>query len=325
MLKNLLLFFTLVLLAVVSFKYIDLKNSTSVDASKIASSNGRIEASQVDIASKISGRLLEVYVSEGDFVEKNQAIAKLDAKELEAKYRVALSMIDQAKESKNYQLALLDQRQSELDLASKNFERAKTLYKNAGISQLTYQQDETAYNSSKASLEAVKASILSAEASIESAISEAEVIKTNLDESTLYTPTSGRVLHKLHKDGEMITSGERVAVVLDVLDTYMNIFLPTAEAGRVSYDTPVRIVLDAYPDVALPAKISFISPQAQFTPKQIETKDEREKLMFRLKASIDYDLLKKYVKDIRVGLSGVAYVKLDASEEWPQFLQNVAH
>lgn len=323
MIRNLLTIFAFILLIVLSFKYFELKNANLTNSEKFVYSNGRIEATQVDITPKITGKLLKVYVKEGDFVEKNQIIAKLDTKELEAKYQAALFAINQVKENKNYQIALLDQKNSELKLAKENYERSKKLYKTDSISQLQYHQDETTYNSTKAALQAIKAAVSAADASISSAIAEAEVIKTNLDESVLYSPVEGRVLYKLYQDGEMIFAGQKVAVVLDILDTYMNIFLPTSQAGVVGYDTQVRVVLDAYPNIALPAKVTYISPQAQFTPKQIETKDEREKLMFKVKASIDYDLLKTYIKDIRVGLPGVSYIKLDNSENWPEFLENV--
>src|SRR5690606_1529225 len=83
----------------------------------------------------------------------------------------------------------------------------------------------------------------------------------------------------------------------------------------------VRLVLDAAPDVVIPAKISFVASTAQFTPKTVETENERLKLMFRVKASIDPQLLKKYAQQVKTGLPGMAYVRLDDSREWPHELQ----
>jgi len=85
----------------------------------------------------------------------------------------------------------------------------------------------------------------------------------------------------------------------------------------------VRLVLDALPQYVVPAKASFVADVAQFTPKTVETASERQKLMFRIKAQIPPELLKKYIRDVKTGLPGVAYVKTDPDAEWPANLQNL--
>jgi HlyD family secretion protein len=97
----------------------------------------------------------------------------------------------------------------------------------------------------------------------------------------------------------------------------MTFFLPTAQAGRVALGSDVRIVLDAAPQYVIPAKVSFVADVAQFTPRSVETQEERQKLMFRIKAKISPDLLKKYIQQVKTGLPGMAYVKVDPSAEWP--------
>ena len=97
----------------------------------------------------------------------------------------------------------------------------------------------------------------------------------------------------------------------------MDIYLPTAEAGKVKIGADARIVLDARPDLAIPAKVAFIATQAQFTPKMVETKDERDKLMFRVRVKIDPERLRARGAAVRSGLPGVAYVKQDPAVAWP--------
>ena len=104
----------------------------------------------------------------------------------------------------------------------------------------------------------------------------------------------------------------------------MTIFLPTSEAGLVNVGSQSRIVLDALPNIAIPASVTFISPEAQFTPKEIETEDEREKLMFRVKVKIDPTLLEQHIEEIKTGLPGMAYIRLDNNKPWPETLKNVA-
>ena len=92
--------------------------------------------------------------------------------------------------------------------------------------------------------------------------------------------------------------------------------------GRIRrVGSEARIVLDAVPDYVVPAKVSFVAAEAQFTPKSVETRSEREKLMFRVRIRIDPQLLRDYRNQVKTGLPGEAYVRLDESIEWPDFLQ----
>lgn len=305
------------------YKYLDEQSSKDAILKDFAFGNGRIESTQIHIAAKVSGRLVEVYVNEGDIVKKGHLLAKLDTDEPEAKLRLAQAQIREAKEGKNHALALLEQRKSELSLSNENFLRAQTLYKKNAISLLNFQQEEASYRSAKAAIKAAEADIARMEASISSAAAQADAIKVIINDSSLYAPADGRILYKLAQNGEVVGSGQNVLILLDLLDTYMTIFLPTSQIGEIDYGTEARIVLDALPDIAIPAKVTFISPKAQFTPKQIETKDEREKLMFRVKVTIDYNLLKEHIEKVKTGLPGVAYIPLGQSAIWPQHLSNL--
>lgn len=303
-----------------SFNYYTNQNN---ELDNFAYGNGRIEATEVNVATKISGRVAEVLVKEGDIVEKDQVIAHLDIKELNAKLAMAHAQINQAKENKNYALSLVVQKQSELSLAQKEYARAQKLYASKSISLAVFQKNETTFNTAKAVLDSAKANVEALEASIQAAIAQAQTIEVNIQESTLLAPIKGRVLYKLVQAGEVISSGKSVVVLLDLLDTYMTIFLPTAKAGLVQHGSEARMVLDAYPNIAIPAYVTFISPQAQFTPKQIETQNEREKLMFKVKATIDFGLLKEHIEKVRTGLPGVTYIQLNKEKEWPENLTHL--
>ena len=289
----------------------------------IASGNGRIEATMVDIEAKLPGRLETITVEEGDMVKKGVLLATLDTKELDARYAQAKAQIRQAEQQRALALSLVEQRESERVLAQKNLERSKTLYINKNIPLVQLQQHETTLKVAEASLEAARAQVVSAEAAIDAAKAQAETIKANLDDSRLYAPINGRVLYRLREPGEIIGSGGKVLTLLDPTDVYMTIFLPTAQAGRIAVGSEARVVLDARPDVAIPAKVSFIAPQAQFTPKEIETQSEREKLMFRIKVRIDEALLRRYAERVKTGLPGVAYVRMDPQTPWPESLNRL--
>src|SRR5699024_7657076 len=146
-------------------------------------------------------------------------------------------------------------------------------------------------------------------------------IDADLDDATLKAPRAGRVQFRIAQPGEVLGAGGRVLNLVDVSDVYMTFFLPEAIAGRVAMGTEARIVLDAAPDLVIPAKVGFVSATAQFTPKTVETASEREKLMFRVRAHIDRDLLAQYLEQVKTGLPGVAWVKFDDDAQWPAELQ----
>jgi len=283
----------------------------------IVSGNGRIEAVEVDITTKFGGRLASVLVNEGDAVEINQALAQIDTKELDAQLRRAEAEVRRARQEKNSAVAVIAQRKSELSLSKKDLERSKGLYENDSISLEQLQRDETAVQTAKATLAAARAQLSNTEAAIEAAIANTELLKVQIEDSILKAPITGRVLYRLAEPGEVLPAGGKVLTVLDPLDVYMTIFLPTQQVARLAVGADARVVLDGIPDMFIPARVTFVAPRAQFTPKEVETRTEREKLMFRIKVKIQPDFLKKYVELSKTGVPGEAYVRIGADSEWP--------
>lgn len=289
----------------------------------IASGNGRIEAVEVDITTKFGGRLASVLVNEGDSVSLNQALAQIDTKELDAQLRRAEAEVQRARQEKNAAIAVIAQRKSELSLAKKDLGRSRGLYENDSISLEQLQRDETAVLTAKATLAAAQAQFFNTEAAIEAAIANTELLKVQIEDSVLKAPIAGRVLYRLAEPGEVLPAGGKVLTVLDTYDVYMTIFLPTQYAARLAIGADARIVLDSLTDTVIPARVSFVAPRAQFTPKEVETRSEREKLMFRVKVKIQPDFLKKYVELTKTGVPGEAYVRIDSNAEWPEHLSQV--
>jgi HlyD family secretion protein len=137
----------------------------------------------------------------------------------------------------------------------------------------------------------------------------------------LVAPRDGRVQYRLANLGEVLGAGGKVFTMLDTGSVYMDVFLPTADAGRAVVGSDARILLDALPDRPIPATVAFGDPQAQFTPKAVETKSERDKLMFRIRVRVDPELLRQHADKVRTGLPGIAYVRLDPKVGWPARLQ----
>jgi len=289
--------------------------------SGIVASNGRIEAIEVDITSKFGGRLATVLVNEGDNVNLKQSLAQMDTKELDAQLRRANAEVRRARQEKNVATAVIAQRKSELSLAKKDLERSKGLYENDSISLEQLQRDETSVQTAQATLAAAKAQRSNADAAIEAAIANTELLKVQLDDSVLKAPINGRVLYRLSEPGEVLPAGGKVLTILDPMDIYMTVFLPTKNAVKLAVGvSSARLILDGIPDTAIPATVTFVAPSAQFTPKEVETRTEREKLMFRVKIKLDADFLKNHIELAKTGVPGMAYIRLDSNIQWPDHL-----
>ena len=286
-----------------------------------AAGNGRIEATEVDVATKAPGRVEAVLAKEGDMVEAGQVLAQMDAAVLRAVLHEAEAGQRQAEDERNVSIAIAKQREAEHALAQKERDRALRLVKESAISQQQVDADVTKVQTTKAVYEAAKAQITSAEAAIELAAAKIAKVKVDIADTILKSPCGGRVEYKLVEPGEVIAAGGKVVTLLDITDVYMTFFLPTAQAGKVAIGADARIVLDALPGLPIPAKVSFVSPTAQFTPKEVETRTEREKLMFRVKVKVDPELLKHYAERVKTGLPGMGYVQIDATAAWPEALK----
>ena len=313
-----------------------------------ASGNGRIEATEVDVATKLAGRIASIAVDEGDFVQPGQLLAQMDTQVLDAQLAQARAQLKQAENGRitaQSQISLREsekltaeavvrQRQAELEAARKRHTRSATLVQRNALAQQQLDDDLARLQGAEAALAAARAQVSSAEAGIAAARSQAieadsaveaaqasvERLQADIDDSQLRAPRAGRVQYLVAQPGEVLGAGGKVLNLVDLSDVYMTFFLPERQAGRVALGSEVRLVIDAVPQYVIPAKVSYVASVAQFTPKTVETASEREKLMFRVKARIDPELLSKHLQHVKTGVPGMAYLRLDPEAEWPAHL-----
>lgn len=299
-----------------------LRNARTALPPGFAAGNGRIEANEIDIASKYAARVVEIAVEEGDLVRSGQVIARLDTRDIEAQLRSAEAQVQQAEQSRNQVTAEIRQRQSELALADKELQRSLVLLGKNFVSEQKVDQQRTVRRTAEAALAASESKLGGADAAIRVAQAEAERIRDLLQDGTLVAPRAGRILFRLAESGEMLAAGGKVATLLDLSDIYMTFFLPAEMAGRVAIGAEARLLLDAAPGMAVPAKVSFVSARAQFTPKQVETRSERERMTYRIKARVPQALVQQHLEQVKTGLTGMAYVRLESQAVWPDWLES---
>jgi len=311
--------------------------------------NGRVEAAEIDIAAKIPGRVGELYVKEGDYVRAGQPLLVMDMLSLQAQRDEALARLSQTRQAVATANAVVAVRQSdlaaaralevmrqtELDSAQRRLTRTKTLSKEGAASIQELDDDQARVKAAQASLNAAQAQARAAEAAVVAAqaeVSSAESmvqaaqasvkrIETEIADGHIAAPRDARVQFIVARPAEVVSAGAPILNLVDLNDAHMTFFLPETEAGRVKMGAPVRIVLDAFPDDPVPATVSYVSSTAQFTPKTVETANERQKMMFRVKAKIDQDYIQRNMQTLKTGLPGVAWVSLDGTDNWPDNLK----
>ncbi len=319
------------------------------DDGSFVKGNGRIEATELDVAAKAAGRVEDILVNEGDFVKVGEIVARMDMRAVEAQLAQALAEVANAKSARQTALAQVAQRKAdvamaeaqlvqsrtELEVARKTSARSQALLADRATSAQEVDDNvararnaEANVDVARAQIAAAKAAVAAAGAQVEqasAAIRAAEAVvarlRTEIDDGVLRAPRSGRVQYRVVQPGEVVAGGGKVVSLVDVGDVYMTFFLPEMAAGRVALGTEVRIVLDAAQHFVIPAKVSYVASVAQFTPKTVETQSERQKMVFRVKARIDPELLAKYPEYVKTGLPGMAHVRLRSDAPWPDALQ----
>jgi HlyD family secretion protein len=329
---------------------------TSVNSSDLpagfARANGRIEATDLDISALEAGRIEQILVDEGDYVTAGKVLVQMDVLQLNAQKRQAEAELASAKINVASAESTLKQAQAEYRAYEAKVEQAKALAEVASLrrarseelvlrnatSQQVLDDDrasdreahagvasaEAELAAAEATVNSARVGIINAEAAVVAAAAALESVQVSINDSTLEAPLDGRIQYRVAQIGEVVAAGGRILSLVDLSDVYMTVFLPTSEAGRVQIGSEVRLVMDAVPEIVIPARVSYIADVAQFTPKSIETADEREKLTFRVKAKVDRELLMKYIEYVKTGLPGMAYIQLDKNALWPESLKLVA-
>jgi HlyD family secretion protein len=288
----------------------------------IASGNGRIEAKLADVSAKEPLRVKEVLVEEGELVKPGQVLVRLDTVTLDAQLAEAKAQVLAANEKLAGAEAAITRVKSQIQLAQIEEERSRKMLAENATSQREYDVRRTTVETTTASLAETEAQLQTAKQEVQVALANQATIQTRIDDATLKSPVLGRVLYRLAEPGEVLGPGGKALTLVNLEDVYMEIFLPSAEAGAVKLGAEGRITVDYEPGRSAMGYVSFVSPEAQFTPKEVETKSEREKLMFRVKIQVPKSLVAHYIQHIKTGVRGVGYVKVKDDAVWPDWLQS---
>ena len=286
----------------------------------IVKTNGRLEFARIDIAVKNPGRIVELSVQEGERVTAGRVLARQDDAELKAQLTGARAQRAEALGAIARAQAELKAHQSSEALAKLEETQTNTLYQKKLVSDVELQRRQLTRSSETAAVAAAAAALAQAKTSLEEADADISRLEVQLGETVIKTPVAGRIEYKVIENGAVLPPGGRVATLLDPTDVYMTVFLGSNVAGKLRVGDEARIVLDGLEGQPIPARLSFISPEAQFTPKFVETASERDKLVYRIKLQIPAAVAAQYEGQLKAGATGNGYVRLQSNGLWPTLL-----
>jgi HlyD family secretion protein len=272
--------------------------------------SGTIEAVEVSVSAKTSGQVEKVLVEEGARVQTGDQLAVIDSDSLAIQLRQAEAGVDLARS----QLELLlkgarveDIRQTEeaakqaeanLFLAGEDLKRIRSLFEKESATAKMKQDAEARYQVAQAQYEAAEQALLkvrklsrpeevrAAQARLAQAEAGRDLLKKTIDDATIISPASGIVTHKAVEPGEFVGPGTPLLTIADLGNVRLNIYVTEVELGRVRLGQRAEIRIDSHPDRSLNGTVIFISPEAEFTPKNVQTREERVKLVYRVKIEV---------------------------------------
>lgn len=280
-------------------------------------SNGRLEVERIEIAAKYPGRVTELPINEGDLVKAGDLIARQDSTELLAQRGAVEAASQRASQAILRAQAETDVRKVQARIAQMELDHTSKLRQDALVSGAEVERREAQRDGERAGVMVATAAMGEATAARAEAQAQMRRLDVAINDMSLRAPVDGRIEYRVVEPGSVIPSGGRVATLLDTSNVHMTVFLPTSIAGRLQVGDEARLVLDAAPQFVVPAVVSFVAGEAQFTPKYVETAAERDKLVYRVKLKVPVDIAKRYAAYVKAGLTGYGYVRADKSVTWP--------
>lgn len=263
----------LIIIAVVSLVFIILKERNM--RNKPIKVSGNIEGDDVRISFRVNGQIIELLTDEGEVIKKGDLVARLNTDEL-------------SKERDNAEAAL-KAAQYDYELSKVDYERAENLLKAGAISVQQRDTAKTKFDADRSDVEQFKAQL--------------ELAETRLGFTDLASPLDGFVLVKSSLAGEVIQPGTPVFTAIDLHNIWVTAYINEKDLGKVKLNQEAYVITDTYPGKRYKGRVSFVSSEAEFTPKFIQTQEERVKLVYRIKVKVDNEKL-----ELKPGMPADAYI-----------------
>ena len=285
----------------------------------LARSNGRLELERIDVATLYPGRVKAVFAEEGDEVRAGDVLAELSSDTVSSRVEAAKAQKQRVQETAARANAEIKAYEQRLKVAQMELDNAAAMRRSELVSDSELSKRRAERDSAAASVAAAKAAHAEAQAAIAAAGAQMSEAASANDDMLIRSPIDGRVEYKIADVGNVLAAGGKVVSLLDPADASMNIFLPAPQVAQLKLGDEARIVLDSI-DAVFPARISYVASDAQFTPKNVETVNERAKLMFKVKLKVPSATALQYKGLLKGGMTGNGYVRVNEQAQWPSDL-----
>ncbi len=272
--------------------------------------SGTIEATDVNVAAKVPAQIVTLYIDDGTPVDSGSLIAVQDHSTLDIQLREAQSGVDQARAQltltqqgarvEDIQSAeqAVTQAETNRKLAADDLERIRNLEAGGAATKQQLEDAETKYRVAQSQLDQAEDNLTktrhlsrpeeinAANAHVDQLVAARDAVQKQIDDSYITAPLKGTVTHKVAEQGELVASGATVATVTDLSSVYLMIYVTEEQLPRVKLGDKADVIVDGLPNRTFAGTVTYISPEAEFTPKNIQTKDDRVKLVFGVKVEI---------------------------------------
>ncbi len=275
--------------------------------------SGRLEGDTITVATRIAGRVEALYFHEGQAVGQGKPLAKLSSKELEARLKAAQAAVRQAQAELAATKALLQSAQDLYAQRHRDWLRMKRLYAQRLVPKRRVEQAQLALSEAQARCSSLKARLKALSEGVARFEAQAKEVQALLEDTLIRAPAKGMIVRKVTNLGEVLSPGGVVALMVDLDQLYLKAYVPEKEIGKVALGQPARIYVDAFGRRFFRGRVGYIAKKAEFTPKEVQTKEARVKQVYAVKIY----LLKNPGHVLTPGLPADALIQVDPKAPWP--------
>ncbi len=284
------LFFYLVIILAITFVAFALyqfqRKKESIPQGFVFAS-GRLEGDTITVATKIAGRVEALYFREGDEVKAGALLAKLSSDELSARLKAAQAAIAEAKANLGEIKSLLTEAQAILAQNKRDLKRFQRLYKKELVPKVRLEEAQLAYERALAQVESLNQRVQAVKATIRRLKAQRQEVLALLRDTEIRAPAKGVIIRKVANLGEVLSPGGTIALMVDLDTLYLKAYVPEKEIGRVALGQEARIYIDSFPHRFFKGRVGYIAKRAEFTPKEVQTKEARVKQVYAVKIYLE--------------------------------------
>lgn len=274
--------------------------------------NGHIEGIEVKISSETSGRVIKSNLVEGSEIKKGSLMVELDSRDQSLNRDMAGAALIALSHEKNRYQEQMQTWQNTQQIAAKDLERYRDLRKSGVVTEQQFDKVATTQRDALGQVRALQAQVGETQARAEELRHKQELLQVQVDKSKIFSPMDATVLSKGIEVGELAEPGREIAVLVNMDDLELKVYLPEAVIGKIRLGAPAKIRVNAFPDRYFTGRVKRVDQRAQFTPRDINMPEERVRMVFGVVLALD-----NADRFLKPGMPADAWIRWDDSKQWP--------